>query len=76
MSRLAFITPEKPRASEPGAEQRLYESIAGGKRASGPKGGRLTNAEGGLVGPFNALLYSPEIGTRIHEFGEAIRFSS
>ena len=36
MSRLAFITPEKPRASEPGAEQRLYESIAGGKRASGP----------------------------------------
>ena len=77
MSRLAFITPEKPGASELAqAQQRLYESILGGKRASGPKGGRLTNPEGGLVGPFNALLHSPEIGTRIHEFGEAIRFSS
>lgn len=72
MSRLDFLVPTKL-----GAEQRrLYESIAGGKRASGPKGGRLVNAEGGLVGPFNAWLYSPEIGKRIHELGEAIRFES
>lgn len=70
--RLAYLTPD--RLSE---EQRcLYDAIIGGQRSRGPKGGTLTNAEGGLIGPFNALLRSPPIGNAVHELGEAVRFAS
>ena len=58
-------------------EQRaLYDAIAGGKRSRGSKKLQLATPEGGLVGPFNAWLTSPEVGDRIQQLGAALRFSS
>ena len=69
MSRLQGLRPE-----ELTAEQReLYESIAGGDRARDASF-RLTEADGSLVGPFNALLLSPVVGNALQAVGAAIRF--
>ena len=72
MSRLKGLVPEEL----DDVRRALFEAIAEGPRSRGPKGGRLTDASGALIGPFNALLFSPTIGTAIHQLGEAIRFSS
>ena len=55
----------KPLAPEEmSAEQRkVYESIAGGPR-------------GGVRGPFNPLLRSPELADRAQKLGEYLRFNS
>ena len=45
------------------AQKRVHESIARGPR-------------GGVRGPFNALLRSPELADRIQNVGEYLRFSS
>lgn len=45
------------------AQKRVYQSIAGGPR-------------GGVRGPFNALLRSPELADRVQKVGEYLRFSS
>jgi 4-carboxymuconolactone decarboxylase len=45
------------------AQKRVHESIAGGPR-------------GGVRGPFNALLRSPELADRVQKVGEYLRFSS
>jgi 4-carboxymuconolactone decarboxylase len=45
------------------AQKRVYESIAGGPR-------------GGVRGPFNALLRSPELADRVQKVGEYLRFNS
>ena len=45
------------------AQQRVYQSIAGGPR-------------GGVRGPFNALLRSPELADRVQKVGEYLRFNS
>jgi 4-carboxymuconolactone decarboxylase len=66
------------------AEQRgLYDAILAGRRgqavaAAGREGaaGGLLDANGALVGPFNAWLLSPAIGDRIQRLGESIRFAS
>ena len=69
MSRLGGLRPE-----ELTAEQRsLYDSIAGGDRARDASF-RLTEADGSLVGPFNALLLSPAVGNALQAVGAAIRF--
>lgn len=55
-------------------EQRaLYESIAGSSRKSFMA---MSDDDGGLVGPFNAYLYSPVIGELLQRLGAAIRASS
>ena len=54
-------------------QRRVYESIAGGDRAKDASF-PLTEADGSLVGPFNALLYSPDVGDAIQQVGTAIRF--
>jgi len=46
-----------------GAQRAVYESIAGGPR-------------GGVRGPFNALLRSPELADRAQKLGEYLRFNS
>jgi 4-carboxymuconolactone decarboxylase len=72
MSRLARPSPA---ALDP--EQRaLYDAIAGGPRARGPQHFALTADDGGLLGPFNALLLSPALGTALQQVGSAVRFSS
>jgi 4-carboxymuconolactone decarboxylase len=59
------------------AEQRtLYDAITSGPRASGRQHFDLTDDAGGLVGPFDAMLRSPALGTALQEVGAAIRYHS
>jgi 4-carboxymuconolactone decarboxylase len=59
------------------AQQAVWDAVTKGRRASAHAGsGGLVGADGALVGPFNAMLYSPEIGEPAAKLGEAIRFSS
>jgi 4-carboxymuconolactone decarboxylase len=45
------------------AQKRVHDTIAGGPR-------------GGVRGPFNALLRSPELADRVQRLGEHLRFNS
>ena len=54
----------------------LYDHITGGPRANGPRAFPLTDEDGRLQGPFNAMLLSPEVGTALQELGAAIRYRS
>jgi 4-carboxymuconolactone decarboxylase len=72
-------TPRRRRATpaELTEEQRaLYERITGGPRAAGPQHFALTDPEGRLAGPFDALLLSPAVGTALQEVGAAVRYGS
>ncbi len=71
MSRLRGLTPGE--LSE--AQRTVYEAIAGGDRARDASF-KLTEADGSLVGPFNALLYNPEVGNALQSLGAALRFHS
>lgn len=57
-------------------EQRtVYEALTGGPRAAGgttPAG--LADPSGRLLGPFNAMLYSPSVGLPLQDLGAALRF--
>jgi len=57
-------------------EQReVYEAITGGPRRIGrPPALRFRDDEGRLLGPFNAMLYSPAVGLALQELGAALRF--
>ena len=60
-----MTTPRLPKLSpaELDEQQRaLYDAIASGPRARGPQLFALTDADGGLEGPFNAMLLSPPVG--------------
>ncbi|MBV7332072.1 carboxymuconolactone decarboxylase family protein [Chloroflexi bacterium TSY] len=70
MSRLPNILPEN--FTEP--QQKLFESITGGKRGKQSAVETFLNPEGGLRGPFNALLFSPILGEAAQRLGEAVRF--
>lgn len=50
----------------------LYNTIAGPPRAGGPF--LVVDDDGHLAGPFNALLYSPQIGHAVQALGAALRF--
>ncbi|MDZ7677750.1 MAG: carboxymuconolactone decarboxylase family protein [Acidimicrobiales bacterium] len=72
---MSRITPRTPDELDP--EQRaLYDSIAGGKRAQGPRVFDLTASDGSLLGPFAPLLIEPSLGAAVSALGEAIRFQS
>lgn len=70
MTRLPKLTPATltPQARE------LYDRITTGPRAGGPFA--LVDAEGGLNGPFNAMLLSPRLGGALQDLGAAIRYGS
>ncbi|MBW8483229.1 carboxymuconolactone decarboxylase family protein [Actinomadura parmotrematis] len=56
-------------------EQRaVYDAVTGGPRAGGPAPFDVTDGEGRLLGPFNAMLYSPAVGMPLQELGAALRF--
>lgn len=58
-------------------EQRaLYDAIVAGPRSTGPQLFALADAAGRLNGPFNALLFSPPVGTALAALGEAVRYGS
>jgi 4-carboxymuconolactone decarboxylase len=68
--RLARLIPE-----ELDPDQRaLYDTITGGPRAQGPQLFRLTDADGGLEGPFNAFLLQPRLGEPLQALGAAVRY--
>jgi alkylhydroperoxidase family enzyme len=66
--RLRLLHPEELDASQ----RALYEAVAGGPRAGGPF--RLVDDDGRLLGPFNAMLYAPGIGSALQALGSALRF--
>jgi 4-carboxymuconolactone decarboxylase len=69
MSRIPRLTPD-----ELDDEQRaVYESIAGGARAQ-KSAFRLTDDQGALEGPFNAMLLHPAVGDALQQIGAALRF--
>jgi 4-carboxymuconolactone decarboxylase len=72
MTRLPALAP----ADLDDEQRALYDAIAGGPRAAGPRLFALTDAEGRLNGPFNAMLFAPEVGTALQELGAAIRYRS
>lgn len=57
-------------------EQRaVYDDITGGPRASGAGGALgLTDADGRLHGPFNAMLVNPALGDAVQRLGAAVRY--
>jgi 4-carboxymuconolactone decarboxylase len=68
--RLPLLKPEAL-----GDEQReVYEAITGGPRRDRPSPLRFMDDEGRLLGPFNAMLYSPAVGRPLQELGAALRF--
>ena len=54
----------------------LYASITEGPRAHGPKHFDLTRPDGALLGPFNALLLAPPLGSALQELGAAVRYET
>lgn len=53
-------------------QRSVYDAVAGGPRASAPF--RSTDAQGRLLGPFNALLYAPAVGEALQRLGAVLRF--
>ncbi|MGR6923398.1 carboxymuconolactone decarboxylase family protein [[Actinomadura] parvosata] len=49
----------------------LYDKIT-----SGPRGRFMVDGQGGLTGPFNAMLLSPPVGDPLQELGAAVRYRS
>lgn len=58
------------------AQRAIYDGITTGPRAQGPQHFALTDADGALVGPFNALLFSPELGNAVQQLGAAVRYAT
>jgi len=72
--RLPHLTPD-----EMTPEQRqVYETIIGGPRRAAhqslPSGSGLTDADGRLIGPFNAMVLHPAVGITLQDVGRALRF--
>lgn len=68
--RLAVLSSDQMTSEQVG----LYREILGGPRGQGPRAVLLSTGAGGLAGPFNAMLYAPEVGRALQELGAAIRF--
>lgn len=58
------------------AQRTLYDKLVTGKRATGPRAFPLTDEEGRLQGPFNAMLLNPELGDALQSVGEAVRYAT
>src|SRR5690606_24509209 len=58
------------------AQAEVYRAITGGPRAAGPQAFALTDEQGRLRGPFNAMLLSPPVGGALQELGAAVRYGS
>jgi len=72
MSRLRRLVP----ADLDEAQRLLYDRIVGGPRANGPRPAPLTEPDGSLRGPFNAMLYAPAVGEALQSLGAAVRFGT
>ena len=72
MSRLPVLTPDTLTCEQ----KQVYEKIAGDKRRQATRRFKTANEDGSLTGPFNALLYSPQVGDAVQQLGGALRFES
>lgn len=64
-----------PTPDELNDDQRaVYDEITSGPRGSGPF--RLTDDDGRLHGPFNAMLVNPRLGLSVQQLGADIRYRS
>lgn len=72
MSRLPVLTSDQ---LNPG-QKRVYDNITGDVRRQRARGQRKSDDDGTLGGPFNALLYAPEVGDAVQKLGAALRFES
>ena len=68
--RLAVLSSDQMTPEQVG----LYREILAGPRGQGPRAVPLATGAGGLAGPFNAMLYAPDVGHALQELGAAIRF--
>ncbi|MFF7274977.1 carboxymuconolactone decarboxylase family protein [Streptomyces griseorubiginosus] len=57
-------------------QSEVYRAVTGGPRAAGPQAFPLTDADGRLRGPFNAMLLSPPVGMAVQAVGAAVRYES
>lgn len=74
MTRLALLAPDALNE----AQRKIFDAITKGPRTqhASRTAGLALNSPSGLPGPFNALLYSPQIGNLVQELGAALRFSN
>jgi len=70
--RLAKLAPDSLDADQ----RRVYDAIAGGRRASGPTLFTLVDDDGALEGPFNGFLLQPRVGGALEALGSAVRFET
>jgi 4-carboxymuconolactone decarboxylase len=54
----------------------VFEAIAHGPRSRGKQAQPLTDGDGALVGPFNAMLLSGPVGMAVQGLGSALRFGT
>ncbi len=66
MSRLPFFTRDQLDEDQ----RRIWEGI------TSTRGAAAENDVGGLIGPFNSMLFNPEIGGRVSGLGAAVRFGT
>lgn len=57
-------------------QQPVYDAITGGPRATGPRYFPLTDSEGRLHGPFDAMLRSPRVGGALQDLGSTLRYGT
>lgn len=55
-------------------QRALHHEITGGRRSAGSRPSALSDADGALTGPFNAMLRQPVIGQALQSLGSALRF--
>ncbi len=66
MTRLPFITEDQLGDNQ----RKIWDGIVS------TRGALALNEEGGLIGPFNSMLFSPDIGSRVSALGAAVRFKT
>jgi 4-carboxymuconolactone decarboxylase len=58
------------------AQHDLFTRITGGKRGENRTLDTFLTPEGGMRGPFNALLYSSRVGDAVQQLGQQVRFET
>jgi 4-carboxymuconolactone decarboxylase len=66
----------QPRSTLDGDAAALFDRIAGGERAGQKPRQPRVGPDGGLEGPFNALLLSPALGMAMQDLGAQVRYAS
>jgi len=73
---MSMRLPILPAADLNDQQRELYDRIVHGRRASGPRLSSLSGPDGGLIGPFNAMLYAPAVGEALQALGVSVRYGT